>query len=100
MDRTEMQALFRETAAVNTPQGVSAYQAFAAALTVPILQKIKEASIARQLYAVETLAPGASAVYPVADDFEVPVWVLPGMGYVPQNYIEGKLHRLPSGLLN
>ena len=28
-------------------------------------------------------------VYPVAEDFEIPVWVLPGLGYVAQNFIEG-----------
>jgi hypothetical protein len=29
-------------------------------------------------------------VYPVADDFDIPVWVLPGLGYMAQNFIEGK----------
>lgn len=28
-------------------------------------------------------------VYPVADDFEIPVFVLPGLGYIAQNFIEG-----------
>lgn len=28
-------------------------------------------------------------VYPVAEDFEIPVWVLPGLGYMAQNFIEG-----------
>ena len=28
-------------------------------------------------------------VYPVAEDFEIPVWVLPGLGYIAQNFIEG-----------
>ena len=28
-------------------------------------------------------------VYPVADDFEVPVFVLPGLGQIAQNFIEG-----------
>ncbi len=31
----------------------------------------------------------AQAVYPIAEDFEIPVWVLPGLGYVAQNFIEG-----------
>jgi len=34
-------------------------------------------------------AESAQAVYPVAEDFEIPVWVLPGLGYVAQNFIEG-----------
>ena len=89
MDRTEMQELFRATAEVNTKEGLAAYKAFAAALTTPILQKIELESLMRKLFAVEMLAPGAQAVYPVAEDFEIPVWVLPGLGYVAQNFIEG-----------
>jgi hypothetical protein len=89
MDRTKLQEMFHATAAIDTPEGVEAYKAFAQALTVPILQEIKDASIMRQLFAVERLAPGAQAVYPVADDFDVPVFVLPGLGYIAQNFIEG-----------
>ena len=89
MDLKEMQELFRETANIHTPEGMAAYRAFAAALTTPILQKIELESIMRTLFAVERLAPGAQAVYPVAEDFEIPVWVLPGLGYVAQNFIEG-----------
>lgn len=89
MERKEMQDLFKATAEVHTPEGLAAYRAFAAALTTPILQKIELESIMRQLFSVERLAPGAQAVYPVAEDFEIPVWVLPGLGYVAQNFIEG-----------
>ena len=89
MERKEMQELFRATAEVHTPEGLAAYRAFAAALTTPILQKIELESIMRNLFAVERLGPGAQAVYPVAEDFEIPVWVLPGLGYVAQNFIEG-----------
>jgi len=89
MDLKEMQSLFAETANVHTPEGMAAYRAFAAALTTPILQKIELESIMRSMFAVERLAPGAQAVYPVAEDFEIPVWVLPGLGYVAQNFIEG-----------
>jgi len=84
-----MQELFKATANIDTPEGLAAYKAFAAALTTPILQKIELESIMRRLFAVERLAPGAQAVYPVAEDFEVPVWVLPGLGYMAQNFIEG-----------
>ena len=89
MDLKEMQELFCETANIHTPEGLAAYRAFAAAITTPILQKIEMESIMRQMFAVERLAPGAQAVYPVAEDFEIPVWVLPGLGYVAQNFIEG-----------
>ena len=66
MELKEMQALFAETANIHTSEGMAAYRAFAAALTTPILQKIEMESIMRQLFAVERLAPGAQAVYPVA----------------------------------
>jgi hypothetical protein len=61
MDRKEMMDLFKATAEVNTPEGLAAYRAFAAALTTPILQKIELDSIMRQLFTVERLAPGAQA---------------------------------------
>ena len=89
MDRTKLQELFKATAAIDTPEGMEAYKAFAQALTVPILQEIRDASIMRQLFSIERLQPGAQAVYPVADDFEIPVFVLPGLGYIAQNFIEG-----------
>jgi hypothetical protein len=89
MDKKEMMDLFRETANINTQEGIAAYRAFAAALTTPILQKLELDSIMRQLFAVERLAPGAQASYPVAEDFEIPVWILPGLGYMAQNFIEG-----------
>jgi hypothetical protein len=89
MDIKEMRKMFAKTAEVHTPEGRAAYKAFAAALTTPILQKLELDSIMRTLFAVEKLGPGAQAVYPVAEDFEIPVWVLPGLGYVAQNFIEG-----------
>lgn len=89
MERKEMMELFRATAEINTAEGLQAYRAFAAALTTPILQTLELDSIMRQLFNVEKLGPGAQAVYPVAEDFEIPVWVLPGLGYVAQNFIEG-----------
>lgn len=89
MDRKEMQELFQATASIETPEGLAAYKAFAAALTTPILQKVELDSVMRSLYSVERLAPGAQAVYPVAEDFEIPVWVLPNLGYMAQNFVEG-----------
>ncbi len=84
-----MQELFKATSSINTPEGLMAYKAFAAALTTPILQAVERDSLMRQLFAVERLGPGAQASYPIAEDFEIPVWVLPGLGYVAQNFIEG-----------
>jgi hypothetical protein len=63
-------------------------KAVAQAITVPILQDVKDMSLARQLFSVENLAPGAQAAYPIADDFEGTVFVLPKVGAVPQNFIE------------
>ena len=71
MDIKEMQKLFAKTAEINTPEGLAAYKAFAAAITTPILQKLELDSIMRQLFSVEVLAPGAQAVYPVSEDFEI-----------------------------
>ena len=61
MELKEMQELFQATANINTKEGVAAYRAFAAALTTPILQKVEEMSIMRELFSVENLAPGAQA---------------------------------------
>jgi len=69
MELQEMQKLFKETADVQTPEGMAAYRAFAAALTTPILQKIELESIMRSMFSVERLSPGAQAVYPVAKLF-------------------------------
>lgn len=71
MERKEMMDLFRATADVNTAEGMAAYRAFAAALTTPILQKLELESIMRQMFTVERLGPGAQAVYPIAEDFEI-----------------------------
>jgi hypothetical protein len=91
LSRHEMEELFRATAA-NGQDDVEAqrrFKAFAQALREPILQEIRLQSVVRGLFTEERLAPGAQAVYPVADDFDVPVWVLPNLGYVAQNFIEG-----------
>lgn len=85
----EMRELFKATAEINNPESVANFRAFAAALTTPILQGIEEMSVMRELFSVERLGPGAQASYPIAEDFEIPVWLLPGLGYVAQNFIEG-----------
>ena len=86
-----MKSLLKESASVSpdSPEGSRIYAELAAAIKVPILQEVKYQSIIRELFAIEMLEPGAQAQYPVADDFEIPVWVLPGLGYVAQNFLEG-----------
>jgi len=90
MDRSELVKLFKAAASVDGSGSIAALKDFAAALTIPILQKIELDSIMRGLFAVERLEPGAQASYPIADDmYDIPVWLLPGLGYVAQNFIEG-----------
>jgi len=90
MNLQTMQGLFKETASCHeTAEGRAAFQEFAISLNEPILQQIRLRSTVRELFSEVTLAPGTQASFPVADDFEVPVWVLPGLGYVAQNFIEG-----------
>jgi hypothetical protein len=88
MDEKKMRELFKATAAMDDT-GQEAFRAFASALTTPILKKIELESIMRQMFAPEKLDPGAEARYPVAEDFEIPVWILPNLGYMAQNFIEG-----------
>lgn len=82
--KEQLKELFKATASGNE----EARKAVAQAISTPILQLVRDASLARQLFAVEELEEGAQASYPIADDFEAPVWILPKIGYVPQNYIE------------
>lgn len=80
----QLRELFKATASGDPEAG----KAIAAAINVPILQLVRDMSVARQLFAVEQLEPGAQASYPIADDFEAPIFILPKLGYVPNNYIE------------
>lgn len=90
MDRIELIKLFRATASADGSYNASAVKDFAAALTIPILQKVELESIMRGLFSVENLEPGAQASYPIDDDlYNIPVWLLPGLGYIAQNFIEG-----------
>jgi len=88
MDISEKRELFKATAAIDTPEGREAYRAFAASSTKPILQKLEQMSYMRQLFRVEKLGPGQQPTYPLPDEFESPVFILPGMGYIAQDYIE------------
>lgn len=84
ISREELKELFKATANGNQV----ASKELAEAITVPILQLVRDGSLARQLFAVEPLEAGAQASYPIADDFEAPVFTLPKLGYVPQHNIE------------
>jgi hypothetical protein len=90
MDKEKLVKLFKATASADGEGRIAAFKDFAAALTIPILQKLELDSIMRGLFAVERLGPGAQASYPIDDDlYDIPVWLLPGLGYVAQNFIEG-----------
>lgn len=84
----ELKELLKSTAAAGAADLPEVRKEIAQAITVPILQEVKDASVARQLFATENLEPGAQASYPVADDFDAPIFILPKIGQVPQNYIE------------
>jgi hypothetical protein len=85
-NKEQFTALLKEMA--NQSYDPEVRKAMAQAIQVPILQLVEDASIARQLFATEVLEPGAQAAYPIADDFDVPVFILPKVGSVPRNYIE------------
>jgi hypothetical protein len=57
-------------------------------LTVLLRNRIEEKSVMRELFWVDKLKPGEDAYYPIRDETEAPVWVLPGMGYPGQDYVE------------
>jgi len=86
--KEELKELLKATASEGAVQSPEVQKAVAQAITVPILQKVRDQSVARQLFATQNLEPGAQASYPIADDFEAPVFILPKLGQVPQNYIE------------
>lgn len=64
-------------------------RAYAAAIALPIQKDITPQSSVRQIFTVEKLAPGAQASYPLDMD-SVDAWVMPGVGAVPQNIVEGE----------
>jgi len=89
IDFKDLVELFKATASNDETERKTRYMEFCAAIKTPILQEIKLQSVVRELFSVDPIPMGSQAVYPVADDFEVPVWVLPGLGYVAQNFVEG-----------
>ena len=53
-----------------------------------IRKKVEELSYMRKFIGVETVSYGAKPTYPLPDELVDPVWVLPGLGYVAQDYVE------------
>lgn len=49
---------------------------------------VRDGSLTRRMCAVDILEPGAQASYPVADDFDIPIFILPKVGSVPRNFVE------------
>ena len=98
----ELRGRFTECSDQESMKGDQARREFAQALSVPILQEVRLQSVARDLFSEERLGPQAQAVYPVADDFEVPVWVLPRLGAHAHNYIEtmGQEVYVPTFVIN
>lgn len=88
MDIADKRKLFQATAAFESDEGKLAYRAFAASATKPILQKLEQASYMRQLFRVERLGPGQQPVYPLPDEFDSPIWILPSHGAIAMDYIE------------
>lgn len=89
MDLGKLKDYVHAVAAAGEDTRETLFREFCAAIRTPILQEVKYLSVARELFAVEVLQPGAQAIYPVADDFELPVWILPGLGKVAHHFIEG-----------
>jgi hypothetical protein len=53
-----------------------------------INEMIEKTSIARRFFTVEYVQDRKQAVYPLPDMFESPTWILPGIGYKAQDYLE------------
>jgi hypothetical protein len=53
-----------------------------------INEEVERRSLMRKFFTVEQIESGSSANYPLPEDLETPVWILPGMGYVAQDYLE------------
>lgn len=86
LTRDELNNLFKATA--DEHQGKENREALAAELMQPLNQSVATESIARLIFAVDNIGPGAPASYPV-EEGEVDAWIMPNVGQVPQNIIGG-----------
>lgn len=71
-------------------------KAFAASLSVPVLQAIPPQTSVRDIFAVDPIPAGAQAEYPVAIDEIESAVVMPRFGTVPQNIIVGESLIVPT----
>jgi hypothetical protein len=91
MEREEKQRMWDNLAeSLHTPEGIFMSRAFTASMTKPLLKKVENYSITRKLSKVVRPAkPGDMIKFqPVQDK---PVWLLPGLGYMAQEYSCGSL---------
>lgn len=75
--------LFKATGSL---EGDEARTAFAAALRVPINEEIAKRNLARTIFMVDNIGPGANATYPI-DIPEISAYILPRIGAAPQNLV-------------
>ncbi len=68
---------------------LEARKAFAASLSVPVRQAVAEQSSVRMIFAEDPLPAGALAQYPVEPGPEGEAWVLPRLGSIPTNFVQG-----------
>lgn len=78
-----------------TAENEEARQAFAASLSLPIGQPVKEESSVREIFAVHELEPGQLPIYPKHFG-QVDAIVLPRIGETPQNLIVGDEVTVPT----
>lgn len=86
MEREEKQRMWRDVAeSMHTPEGMLKGRALTASMTKPILRKVEEYSVARKICnVVKREKPGEILKFqPVRDKS---VWLLPGLGYMAQDY--------------
>lgn len=86
LDTKELLELFMATGSAEDPKSAEARTAFAAALTLPLNREIEKQNIARTVFMVDPLEPGAEAVYP-KDIAPIDAYVLPRIGAAPQHLV-------------
>lgn len=57
-------------------------------LSKAINDEVERRSFMRRFFTVDLLEKGNSANYDLPEDLDAPVWILPGMGYIAQDYME------------
>lgn len=67
---------------------LNARRAYAASLSIPVRQSVKEQSSIRMIFAEDPLPAGALPLYPV-DMPDAEVWVVPRIGGIPTRFVGG-----------